>query len=93
MDGYTNIMALAKESNFKKIIIMRSTWGKGNWCRVDKVELNPDGIYGFAYGHIEYRDGNILDGKIKCAGCYQWRTIKVLNDDMEVIHLPPKKSL
>ena len=86
--GFDNIMNLARESRFKKIMIMRNSWGEGNWCRVDKVVYNPDGKYGKAYGHIHYRDGNEKDGEISCAGNYSWRTIKVLEEEMEIVNKP-----
>lgn len=89
---YTNIMALAKQSNYKKIMIMRNSWGQGNWCIVNKVVLKPDGVYGFAYGHIHYANGNTSNGNIQCAGTYAWRTIKVLDEDMEVEQLEPENK-
>ena len=84
---YNNIMALAKESGYKKIMIMRNSWNYGNWCIVNKVMLKSDGKYGFATGHIHYADGNTINGNIPCAGTYAWRTIKVLEEDMEVVQL------
>jgi hypothetical protein len=85
-NGYDNIMNLARENNYKKIMIMRNSWGEGNWCRVDKVIYNPDGKYGKAFGFTHYRDGNEIDGEIKCAGNYSWRVIKVLDEDLEVMN-------
>lgn len=84
---YTNIMTLAKESNYKKIMVVRDSWGKGNWCIVNKVVLKPDGVYGFAYGHIQYANGSKSNGSIQCAGTYAWKTVKVLDQDMEVEQL------
>ena len=84
---YDNIMALAKASGYKKIMIMRNSWNNGNWCIVNKVILKPDGKYGYAYGHIHYADGNKFNGSIPCAGTFAWRTIKVLEEDMEVQQL------
>ena len=84
---YDNIMALAKEADYKKIMIMRNTWADGNWCIVNKVVLKPGGKYGFAYGHIHYRNGNEYTGSIDCAGNFSWRTIKVLEENMEVEQL------
>lgn len=84
---FDNIMALAKKANYKKIVIMRISWATGSKCIVDKVVLKPDGKYGFAYGHIYYRDGNEIHGEIKCAGNYSWRTIEILDEDMEVEQL------
>lgn len=82
---YDNIMSLAKKANFKKIIIMRDSWNYGNWAIVNSVTLNPDGKYGSARGHIHYANGDTKNGDIFCAGCYTWRTVKVLEDDMKVI--------
>ncbi len=65
---YDNIMALAKKHNLKKIMIIRNSWSNGNWCIVNKVIFKPDGKYGFAYGHIHYKDGNKTNGEISCAG-------------------------
>lgn len=84
---YDNIIALAKQSEYKKIMIMRNSWGNGNWCIVNKIVIKPDGKYGFAYGHIHYANGNTQNGSIPCAGTYAWRTIKVLDEDMEVVHM------
>ncbi len=84
---YENIMNLAKKYNFKKIMIMRDSWNNGNWCIVNKVVFKPDENYGFAYGHIHYKDGNKVNGAITCAGTYAWRVIKVLEEDMEVVYL------
>ena len=83
---YDNIISLAKKSNYKKIVIMRNSWATGNWCIVNKVIIKPDGKYGEAYGHIHYKDGNTKNGSIPCAGTYAWRTIKVLEEDMEVVN-------
>jgi len=87
---YDNIMSLAKKNNFKKIMIMRNSWGDGNWCIVNKVFFKPDGIYGNAYGHIHYKNGNVENGLIPCSGTYAWRVIKVLDEDLEIIGLKKK---
>ena len=87
---YDNIISLAKKSNYKKIMIMRNSWNNGNWCIVNKIIIQPNGIYGLAYGHIHYANGNKVNGSISCAGTYAWRTIKVLEEDMEVIQIEPK---
>lgn len=81
---YDNIMSLAKKHNLKKIMIMRNSWNDGNWCIVNKVVFKSDGKYGWAYGHIHYKDGNKINGEIPCAGTYAWRVIKVLEEDLEV---------
>ncbi len=86
IDRYKNIMELAKESGYKKIRIKRNTWGN-SWGIVEKVSLKRNGRYGFAYGHIHYSNGNIVDGEIKSAGTFAWKTIEILNDDMEVEYL------
>ena len=39
---YDNIISLAKKSNYKKIMIMRNSWGKENWCIVNKIVIKPD---------------------------------------------------
>ncbi len=85
--GYDNIFNLAREHNLKKIMVVKSTWGYGNWCIVNKVAFKPDGKYGFAYGHVNYSDGNKTNGKIPNAGVYKWRVIKVLEEDLEVEYL------
>ena len=84
---YDNIIALAKKSNYKKIMIIRDSWENGNWCIVNKIVIKPDGKYGYAYGHIHYTNGNTKNGNISCAGTYTWRIIKVLEDDMEVVQM------
>lgn len=84
---YDNIMALSKKADYKKIMIMRDSWSYGNWAIVNSVTLKPDGKYGFASGHIHYADGNTKNGNIECAGCYSWRIIKILEEDMDVIQL------
>lgn len=89
-NGYDNIISLAKKSNYKKIMIMRNSWDKGNWCIVNKIVIKPDKKYGYAYGHIQYADGNIKNGSIPGAGTYAWRIVKVLDEDMEVIELNSK---
>lgn len=83
-DGYDNIMNLAREHNYKKIVVMKISWGEGGWCIVDKVVYNADGKYGKAYGHIHYRNGNEVDGEIPSAGTYSWRVIKVLEENLIV---------
>ncbi len=83
MGRYTNIMLLAKESEYKKIKVKRDTWGN-SWCIVNKVCLKQNGKYGLAYGHIEYSNGNFVDGEIPCAGNYSWRTVEVLSEEMDV---------
>lgn len=84
---YDNIISLAKKNNFKKIMIMRNSWNYGNWCIVNKVILKPDGVYGFASGHIHYANGDKENGQITCADTYAWRVIKVLDEDMEVEYI------
>jgi hypothetical protein len=84
---YDNIMSLAKKAGYKKIMVMRNSWGQGNWAIVNSVTLKPDGKYGFASGHIHYANGNTSNGNIQCAGNYSWRTIKVLEEDMVVTQL------
>ena len=84
---YDNIISLAKKSNYKKIMIMKNSWANGNWCIVNKIVIKSDGKYGYAFGHIHYSNGNTINGKIPCAGTYAWRTIKVLEDNMDVARL------
>lgn len=86
-EEYNNIILLAKEAKFKKIMIVRNSWGPGNWCIVNKVRINPDGKYGSAYGHTHYANGDTVNGSISCAGTYAWKTVKVLDEDMEVEYL------
>ena len=82
---YDNIISLAKENSYKKIIIRKGSWSRPeNWCRVDRIIINPDEKYGFAFGYINYADGNIKQGKIDGAGTYNWKVIKVLDEDMKV---------
>lgn len=83
---YDNIMSLARKHNFKKIMIMRNSWGYGNWCIVNKVVFNRDKKYGHAYGHIHYSNGDTSNGSIPCAGTYAWRVVKELEEDMEVVY-------
>ena len=84
---YDNIMSLAKKAGYKKIMVMRNSWGQENWAIVNSVTLKPDGKYGFASGHIHYANGHTSNGNIQCAGNYSWRTIKVLEEDMVVTQL------
>ena len=84
---YDNIMSLAKKAGYKKIMIMRNSWGNGSWAIVNSVTLKPGGRYGCAEGHIQYSNGATKNGNIECAGNYSWRTIKVLEEDMEVKQL------
>jgi len=59
-----------------------SHWGEGNWCIVNRCNLKPadknGNVYGDAYGHIHYADGNEVNGKIPNAGCGGWSLIKIL---------------
>ena len=87
MYEYDNIMALAKKANYKKIMIMRNSWGQGSWAIVDSVTLKPGGRYGFASGHIHYSNGNTKNGNIECAGNFSWRIVKILDEDMTVTKL------
>ena len=84
---YDNIMSLAKKAGYKKIMIMRNSWGNGSWAIVNSVTLKPGGKYGFAEGHIHYSNGTTKNGNIECAGNFSWRTIKVLEEDMIVKQL------
>ena len=84
---YDNIMSLAKKAGYKKIMIVRNSWGKGSWAIVNSVTLKPGGEYGFATGHVHYSNGNTCNGKIECAGTFAWRTVKVLEEDMIVKQL------
>ena len=65
---------------------MRNSWSNGNWCTVNKVIIKLDGKYGYAFGHIHYKNGETKNGNIPCAGTYAWRTIKILDEDMEVVN-------
>ena len=84
LSDFDNIMNLAKKHNFKKIMIMRNSWGAGNWCIVNKVCFKSNSIYGTAFGHIHYANGNVVHGEIPCPGTFAWRVIKVLDDDLQV---------
>lgn len=83
MYDYDNIMNLAKKNGYKKIMVIRESWGYGNWCIVDKLVLKLNG-YGYAYGFIKYANGSSMSGMISCAGNYSWRVIKVLEEDLKV---------
>ena len=80
---YDNILNLAKKHNFKKIMVMRNSWGYGNWAIVNKLTIKDEN-YAYATGHIHYANGNKENGTIPCAGTYAWRVIKVLDEDMVV---------
>ena len=84
---YDNIMSLAKKAGYKKIMVVRNSWGKWNWAIINSVTLKPGGEYGFATGHTHYANGNTYNGNIECAGTYAWRTVKVLEEDMVVKQL------
>lgn len=79
---YDNIFHLAKKAGFKKIRVKRETWGK-SYAIIDRVEYKSAN-YGYAYGCAYYSNGNIVSGEIGCAGCYQWCTLEILDEDMEV---------
>ena len=81
---YDNIISLAKKSNYKKIMIIKKGWANGAWCIVNKVIINPDEKYGKAFGHIHYANGNEKRTNISGAGTYNWKIIKVFDEDMEV---------
>lgn len=72
--------------------LLKNSWNDGNWCIVNKVIFKPDGKYGFAYGHIHYKDGNTSNRAIPSAGTYARRVIKVLEDDLEVEYLLEKNG-
>lgn len=79
-----NIFDLWLRHGEKRIMVKRSSkWGKGNWCIVNKCICKPpnkDGaIYGVAFGHIHYADGNVFNGAIPNCGCGGWEIIKVLD--------------
>lgn len=83
-DEYNTILNLIKASNFKKIMIMRNSWGFGSWCIVNKIVLKDDNRLSYALGHIHYKDGNTSTGSIDGANTYSWKTIKIFNEDIEV---------
>lgn len=89
---YDTIMNLAKNNNFKKIMVMRDSWGYGSWCIVNKVMLNSDERYGLALGHIHYSDGNVKNGLIDAASTYSWKVIKVFDEMMDVEHFSNKNG-
>jgi len=80
---YDNIMNLAKNHNFKKIMVMRNTWKFGSWCIVNRVHFAEDG-YGSAWGYTHYSNGHTDMGEIICAGNYVWKVVKVLDEDLEI---------
>lgn len=84
---YDTILNLADANQFKKLMIVRNSWGKGNWCIVNKVVFKPDKKTGYAYGHIHYSDGSKSNGSIPCASTYAWRVVKVLEEDMQVEYM------
>ena len=51
---YDTILALARKSNFKKIMIIRDSWNTGNWCIVNSIEIKPDGEQCKPSGYIKY---------------------------------------
>jgi hypothetical protein len=89
-DGYDSIIALARSVNFKKIMIMRNTWSKGNWGIVNKIYIkdNIDEIYcKNVEGFIQYANGNKHKGSFPCFNTYAWRIVKVLDEqDIEIIY-------
>ncbi len=82
---YDTILSLVRESNFKKIMIMRDSWNTGNWCIVNSIEINPDGEHCKTYGYIKYANGNTFNGYIPASNTYSWKLIKVLDEDIKVI--------
>lgn len=82
---YDTILALARKSNFKKIIIIRDSWNTGNWCIVNSIEIKPDGEHCKPYGYIKYSNGNTFKGYLPADNTYSWKLIKVLDENMKVI--------
>ena len=79
-----NIINLTKKNNNKKIMIKKTSWGKGTWCIVNKVIYNDYNEYGDAYGYINYKNENTKNGMIQGSCTYSWNLIKVLDEDLEI---------
>ena len=61
---YDTILALARKSNFKKIMIIRDSWNTGNWCIVNSIEIKPDGEHCKPYGYIKYYNEQRIKEKL-----------------------------
>ena len=85
LNFYGNIFSFAKECNYKKIMVKRTTWGFGSWCIVSEIHLKLSG-YGSAFGFCQFRDGSKYYGKIDNAGTFSWCLLRVLDDDMKVVY-------
>lgn len=81
---YDTIANLCRENNFKKIMVIRNSWEYGNWCIVNKVIFKEDKRYCNACGHINYKNGNKINGLIEGASTYSWKLIKVLDEEMDI---------
>ena len=82
---YDTILSLVRESNFKKIMIIRDSWNAGNWCIVNSIEIKTDGEHCKPYGYIKYTNGNTFNGYLPASNTYSWKLIKVLDEDIKVI--------
>ena len=82
----TNIFRLAQENGCKVLKVAKYNW-EGSVAFVKKVKFSPtrSGLYGTAYGEIYYSNGNVVSGEIGGAGCYNWKLVEVLDEDMIVI--------
>lgn len=85
-DKYDTILNLIKSSNFKKIMIMRNSWGFGNWCIVNEIILQNNEKLAYALGHTHYNDGNKATGIIDGANTYSWKIIKIFDENIEIKH-------
>ena len=82
---YDTILALARKSNFKKIMIIRDSSNPANRCIVNSIEIKPDGEHCKPYGYIKYSNGNTFKGYLPADNTYSWKLIKVLDENMKVI--------
>lgn len=85
MDEYQNIVELAKENNYKEIMVQRDSWGKGGYGIVNELVLkSEDDKYGrYCLMYVHYANGNTKYNERMPSGTYSWKLLKVL-DDQEI---------
>lgn len=93
MNGYRNIVELAKENNFKKIMVQRDSWANGGYGIVNELVLRSDddkyGLHCLMW--IHYANGNEDYNAIMPSGTGSWKLLKVLEDQNMKVSIKPKK--
>lgn len=90
---YESIISIAARNGFeKKIMVRHKNWSNGDWCIVNKLVLDKEQEYGYAYGYIHYANGTTENRYLENSRALEWKLIKILNEPMAIGEYKHDKS-